>query len=398
MNECLIPDIYRSDHLFLLVGKNPLPNYVAARLLLKMDGVLCLVHSEGPQGTGGVAQRLAAHFPEFWPQLIAVDPLDVMALREEMERYLKRTSSGSIGLNYTGGTKVMAVHSYQAVERFCKEQRREVVFSYLDADTLELTIEPRGGHPAFRCKSVQAVELSILELFDLHGIRLQGQPQTEPLMPDLARALAQMHGTPAGIQAWQDSRKVLQACDGRLWQEVKAELLDVGTTPDVVEHMESALGLRESEPVNLRVTARQAGLKSLRELLLWLDGTWLENWGLACVKALGYPHRARGLVGLTPRRFEIDVAVMRGYQLFALSCGAETRRDRAKLKLLEIYTRARQIGGDEARIGLVCAVDDPRGLEQEIARDWDVVDRVRVFGRQHLPDLQIYLKVWFETV
>ena len=398
MNECLIPDIYRSDHLFLLVGKNPLPNYVAARLLLKMDGVLCLVHSEGPQGTGGVAQRLAAHFPEFWPQLIAVDPLDVMALREEMERYLKRTSSGSIGLNYTGGTKVMAVHSYQAVERFCKEQRREVVFSYLDADTLELTIEPRGGHPAFRCKSVQAVELSILELFDLHGIRLQGQPQTEPLMPDLARALAQMHGTPAGIQAWQDSRKVLQACDGRLWQEVKAELLDVGTTPDVVEHMESALGLRESEPVNLRVTARQAGLKSSRELLLWLDGTWLENWGLACIKALGCPHRARSLTGLTPSRFEIDVAVMRGYQLFALSCSVTTDRTKAKGKLLEVFTRARQIGGDEARMGLVCAVDDPQGLEHEIAREWDAGNRVRVFGRQHLLDLQTYLKAWFETV
>lgn len=31
---------YQSDYLFLLVGTNPLPNYVAAELLLKQDGQL----------------------------------------------------------------------------------------------------------------------------------------------------------------------------------------------------------------------------------------------------------------------------------------------------------------------------------------------------------------------
>jgi len=277
-----------------------------------------------------VAQRLAAQFPEHRPQLIAVNPLDVTALREEVERYLKRTSSGSIGLNYTGGTKVMAVHSYQAVEHLCKGQRREVVFSYLDADTLELTIEPQAGRPAFRRKVVQAVELSIPQLFDLHDIRLLGQPQTEPLLPDLTHALAQMHYDPTGIQAWQSSRIVLQACDGRLWREVKAELLNVGATADVVENLQHALGLSEPEPVNLRAAARQAGLKSPRELSLWLDGVWLEDWGLACIKALGYRHRGRSLTGLTPSRFEIDVAVMRGYQLFALSCSVTTDRTKAK--------------------------------------------------------------------
>jgi len=345
-----------------------------------------------------VAQRLATYFPQCHPQLIPVNLRDTVALRREVERYLERTPPGPVSLNYTGGTKVMAVHTYQAVEEFCKRRGREVVFSYLDADTLEMAIEPQRGRPAFRRKVVQAVTLSIKELFDLHGIRLRGQPQTEPLLPDLARALAQMHGTPAGIQAWQKSRQVLRMCDGRPWQEVKAELVGTGATSDVLGHLERALALKIPEPVNLRDAAREAGLKSPRELSLWLDGMWLEDWALACVKALGYEHRARSLTGRAYRRFEIDVALMRGYQLFALSCGVTSDRRRAKLKFLEIYTRARQIGGDEARVGLVCAVDDPQGLEQEIAHEWDASNRVRVFGRQHLPDLQAYFKTWFETV
>lgn len=389
---------YQTQHLFLLVGKNPLPNYVAARLLLKAGGTLYLVHSAGPQGTGKVAQNLMAHFPQHHPQLIPVDLQNTVALRRQVENYLERTSPGSIGLNYTGGTKVMAVHTYQAVEEFCKRRGRDVVFSYLDADTLEMSIEPQPGQQAFRRGVVQSVELTIKQMFDLHGIRLQGRIQTEPVLPDLARALAQIHGTPDGIKAWQNSRKVLKACDGRPWQGVKAELLDVGATPDVVEHLERALDLKDQKPVNLRDVARRAGLKSSRGLSLWLDGMWLEHWALTCIKALGYERRAQNLIGLTPRRFEIDVAVIRGYQLFALSCGVTTDPHRGKLKLLEIYTRARQIGGDEARVGLVCAVDDPRGLEQEITREWDAGNRVRVFGSRQLPDLQAHLKTWLETV
>jgi len=390
---------YQTKHLFLLMGKNPLPNYVAAHLLLKTGGTLYLVHSEGPQGTGGVAQRLAAHFPQHHPQLIPVNPQDTTDIRRQVERYLERTLPDPVGLNYTGGTKVMAVHTYQAVEEFCQQRGREAVFSYLDADTLEMSIEPQPGQPAsLRCRVVQSVELMIKEVFDLHGIKLQGHIQTEPLLPDLARALAQMYGTPTGIQAWKNIRNVLKACDGRSWQEVKAELLDAGATPDVERHLEQALGLAEPVAVNLRAAARQAGLKSSRDLSLWLEGKWLENWGLACVKGLGYKHRARSLTGLTPSRFEIDVAVMRGYQLFALSCGVTRDRGKAKLKLLEIYTRARQIGGDEARVGLVCAVDDPRRLEKEITHEWDAGNRVRVFGSKHLPDLQNHFQNWFETV
>lgn len=389
---------YQTQHLFLLVGRNPLPNYVAARLLLEAGGTLYLVHSAGPQGTGKVAQNLMAHFPQCHPQLIPVDLQDTAALRRQVENYLEHTPPGSIGLNYTGGTKIMAVHTYQAIEEFCKRRGREAVFSYLDADTLEMSIEPQPGQLAFRRKVVQSVELTIEEVFDLHGIELRGRIQTEPVLPDLTRALAQMHGTSDGIQAWQESRKVLKACAGRSWQDVKADLVHAGTTSDVIGHLEQALALEDPKPVDLRAVARQAGLRGSKGPSLWLDGVWLEHWALACIKELGYKQRAQNLVGLTPSHFQIDVAVMRGYQFFALSCGVTNNPQEAKLKLFEIYIRARQIGGDEACVGLVCTVDDPRHLEQQIIREWDAGSRVRVFGSKQLPNLQSYLKSWFETV
>jgi hypothetical protein len=382
------------------VGKNPLPNYVATKLLLKEKGTLHLVHSRGPQGTGGVAQRLATQLSQYRPQLIPVDPLDTSMLHRTLEEYLKRVPLGSIGLNYTGGTKVMAVHTYQVIGKFCHENRRDSIFSYLDADTLTMAIEPQHGQPAFQRNVAQATEVSIKELLDLHSIQLREQLHTEPVLPDLAYAVAQLYGTNGGVKAWQEARNILQKCANRSWLDVKGDLARVGIISDVVRQLEQELGLSDAVPIDLDKAAKQAGFKKRGDLTFWFEGPWLEHWVLACIRNLGYTQRAQSLKGrgLSSEFFEIDVAVMRGYQLFAMSCGVTTDRGEAKLKLLEVYARAQQMGGDEARIAAVCSVDDPVSLEQEIAHKWDVGKRVRVFGRQHLPDLQTHLAQWFNAM
>lgn len=393
-----IPEQYKADHLFLLIGRNPLPNYVAAKLLLKPGGTLYLVHSQGPQGTGEVAQRLAKHFRHHPLQLVPVFLEDTKALRSKIEEHLKRIGMGTIGLNYTGGTKVMAIHSYRAIEQFCQKRGSKPIYSYLDANSLELVIEPQPTELSWRGQVVQDVEVPLKTLLDIHGIGLKGTLQTEPQHPELSRALAQMHGSSGGIKAWQESRKVLKGGDRRLWEEIKAKILGAGTSLEVVQHLERVLKVTDSQQVNLRRAAKQAGLKSPRELGIWVDGTWLENWALTCVKELGYEHRARSVEGFRPVQFEIDVAVMRGYQLFALSCSVTIDPKKAKQKLLEIYARARQIGGDEVRLGVVCPIEDTDKLKQQIAQAVGTANRVGVFGRRHLPELKKHLKQWFESV
>ncbi|MGQ9828688.1 MAG: hypothetical protein ACUVSW_12580 [Roseiflexus sp.] len=54
-----MPDLsnFQTQNLFLLVGTNLLPNYVTAKLLLKPDGRLYLVHTKE---TDEIADRLIA--------------------------------------------------------------------------------------------------------------------------------------------------------------------------------------------------------------------------------------------------------------------------------------------------------------------------------------------------
>jgi hypothetical protein len=391
---------FQTPALFLLVGKNPLPNYVAARLLLKADGTLYVIHTTGPTGTGHIAQRLARFFPQHRPQLIPVDPFDTTMLHHTVKRYLENAPLGSVGLNYTGGTKVLAVHTYQVVQEFCQQARREPVFSYLDADTLELSVEPWENRPAFRRQAVHSIVVTLEDLFALHDVKLQGRLQQTPVFPDLARALALQHSDERGISAWRAARGILNKADQRSWDALVCALRETAVRPDVLTLLEILLagGSSATTPLSLGQAAHGAGMKSPRELLLWLEGQWLENWALHCIRDLGYLHCARSIIGLTPSRFEIDVAVMRGYQLFALSCSVSDDPRTIKLKLLEIYTRARQMGGDEACVAAVCTVEDSEKLQSEIGREWEVENRVRVFGRKHLPELQNHLAAWFETL
>ncbi|HIE48235.1 TPA: hypothetical protein EYP84_05040 [Candidatus Bipolaricaulota bacterium] len=94
----------------------------------------------------------------------------------------------------------------------------------------------------------------------------------------------------------------------------------------------------------------------------------------------------------------MDVAAILGYQLFAISCiaskqgGGETKKH-----LFEIFVRARQLGGDEARIGLVCCVPNPAALQAEVEETWDAEGKIRVFGQGQLLDLAVWLEDWFRT-
>lgn len=389
---------YRTDVLFLLIGSNPLPNYVAGRLLSRDGGALCLVHSSGPSGSGKVAQRLAAQFPQHKIHLISVDLHDPATIRRAIEKYLEDTPPQTIGLNYTGGNKMMAVHAYVAVAEFCRRRGRPVQFSYLDADGLELMVEEQLGQPAIRRKVALLVNLSLEKLFELHGIGYVGTLQKEPLLPDLAQALASQSHSETGIRAWQEARRILLAAEGRLWAEVQAELERVGVRLEVLEVLAAAFGLNSERPFAQQQAAAKAGFKSPRQFALWLNGAWLEDWTSECIKQLGYQERAHDINCRAPNQMQIDVAVLRGYQLFALSCGVTTNETEAKIKLLEIFTRGRQLGGDEARVALICLANDPEAIQQKLRLDWDAGDRIRVFGRQHLRELSKYLKDWFESV
>jgi len=166
MSENPIPDDLKSDHLFLLVGTNPLPNWVATRLLLRENGQVYFTHS---QESIKVARRLARALlregyrqPEYIP---VEDSSDAHAVYSAIARRVKAIRSSRIGFNYTGGTKVMAVHGYRAVMESLPRGASDPICSHLNARTLEMRIDNQNIEPIPVGLEVQ---LSINEMLELH--------------------------------------------------------------------------------------------------------------------------------------------------------------------------------------------------------------------------------------
>lgn len=398
----------QTDHLLLLVGGNPLPNLIATRLLLKPGGTLHLIHS---RDTAPVALRLQSHLAgEFTVKLPqAVKEAQAHDILAKMRAYVQGLE-GTVGLHYTGGTKAMAVHAYRAMEDVMQDASRPPVFSYLNAASFELCIDPDRHE-----KVLMSVKPKLEELVRLHGCYLQGgAPEREGSMvlQGAARALAQIGRE--GLKEWRgwcENTLREQAHSGRRWKsttELRKMALSLPTLPRLqgaVKALKRELDLPATAtelPLDPSKLAWPFGRQKPECLCRWLDGIWLEQYVLAEIVAIKDEAQIHDWgMGLqtddtkSPFNFEFDVAAMRGYQFFGISC--TTSGSYVKSKLFEAYIRARQLGGDEARMGLLSGSERVRRLESEVIRSWDAEGKIKVFGPQHLPELRKYLKRWFET-
>ncbi|MCL4424055.1 MAG: hypothetical protein M1553_01050 [Firmicutes bacterium] len=427
----------RVENLILLVGSNPVPNAVAAKLLVKNGGTLTLLHSKE---TASIATRL-----EVWLQdeascgdgqpstrlkvrLREVDPASPSSMSRVLLEELEKVGSTSVGLNYTGGTKAMAVHAYRTLENWAKAKGIKPVFTYLDARRLRLMKDPSEWGTSERVDSWyvgQSVKLSYRELFRLHGWTLRRELSTpEPVLPLSAKALAKAYQVKGTGDKWKNwvAKEVQQKCrkdNSERWRsntDLEKTSLTLPTDSelyDVKEKLTQELG-NHGEELNVGWAAKQAGL-SAGELCGWFDGKWLETLAFLALRdneknlslhdvylnVNPYAHDEKPVdAKKQPVDFEIDVVGMRGYQLFAISCSTDSSKRLLKHKLFEAFIRARQLGGDEARVALVCCSDDPERLEREMSRDVDVdleQGTLRVFGRKHLADLPAHLAEWVKS-
>jgi hypothetical protein len=378
---------------------------VAARLLLEPGGRLYLVHSKGPGGTGNVASQLRtflatdrSHLAACEVHLVPVDEYDVVQLRADLEPYLEKAEAQTMGLHYTGGTKFMAVHSHRVVEALCQRRGRDLILSYLHADTLQLSVEPRPGKPGLCRSVVDAVQLELADVFALHGVETINAGRSVPQFPDLAGAVAAFQCSPQAVEIWRDGVRLLLASEGQRWVDLRQVLLGAGLPEPLLDQMARSFLLDGAEPLNLAAIGSRTGLGSQGSVTNWLRWQWLEDWALACVPRLDHVPRAGNIQGRSGgvQPFEIDVAFMRGYQFFAVSCKDTKARGTAKLGLLEAFTRARQMGGEEGRAALVTTYEGAAGLEAEMAADWGAKRRVRVFGCRQLPDLAAHIQNWYD--
>ncbi|HKQ08169.1 MAG TPA: DUF1887 family CARF protein [Blastocatellia bacterium] len=398
------------EHLLLLVGENPLPNAIAGNLLVAPTGKITLLHSTE---TVQAAQKLQGWFSKRGMniELKKIEESNPVSITQGVFERLDKRNASSVGLNYTGGTKAMAVHAYRALEKWAKAKNLSPIFSYLDARTLSLVIDPGDGesHDVQIEYVGRHVIMELRELMKLHGWLLSHPPVTTPVLPQSAKTLADVYADIALADQYKDWKHNHLNPKCRInpyaWNKNENTLrtvrLDFSSAPSAF----TASLLDELNQPNQSIligdVMRVCGFTKAENVCEWLDGKWLEHHILDVLNPLKnklHLHECALNVETKDVQFEVDVIAMRGYQLFAFSCSTDTDskggKQILKKKLFEAYIRARQLGGSEARVALVCAANYPERIEAEMKRDVDQEGRIRVFGRPDLANLNFHIEQW----
>ncbi|QFS51970.1 Card1-like endonuclease domain-containing protein [Nostoc sphaeroides] len=415
---------YKAKHLFLLIGENPLPNYVAAMKLLEDRCIAYLVHtnqtiSQKEQLTRALKNKgFRTH-----PVPLDKDGTDnnksnAYKIYEIVKKYAEKIPSNErIGLHYTGGTNTMAVHAYRAISDL-QPKRTDTVYSYLDARTLEIFIDTSEPEPFHRDIKL---EVSLKNLFNLHKYEFKLDPLPKPILEDAAAEFVRLYQDEKIASTWRDfcHKELVKAKDSQGWWINEERTLSLtGVNQEIIKVLQN-----EKYKHYFAINGNQIKIKksnvieNLNQIYAWLSGCWLEHYVLSQIKDIAEDEKFRHLnIGESQMSFvmkksetseggvfEFDVAFMRSYQLFAISCTTIKNEKECKLKLFEAHTRAKQLGGDEARVALVCCCDDNPTKRQRIDRylksqlEGAVTNpKIAVFIREDLPNLKIKIADWVE--
>lgn len=410
-------DDKKVDHLFILVGSNSLPCALAGLLLAKESGNISLITSKGSYD---IAQRLQTWLEEKFDQRIkiqlkSIEESSPQSIFNGVLEELDRVKADFIGLNYTGGTKIMSVHSYRAIEQWVAKHSKiktiKTSFSYLNPRNLEMVFDPKDPSSGESEKTEfigQSVELKFNDFLNLHGWILEHPLNIQPAYLRSAVCIVKMISQNDEREIWanwldNDFRKQIKESSGEWKNEKELKKQDiqknvVSSLGDFVQHLttNSKSDLEESL---LNSIENFKGFKEFKHLFKWLDGDWLEHYLLGELQKTSFEANLCDLgqdIETKQMKFQLDAIAVCGYQLFAFSCCTDKSKPRLKQKLFEVFIRARQLGGDEARVALVCCSEKPQEIEREARQDVDTEGRIKVFGLQDLPDLANKLKAWIK--
>lgn len=371
---------YNFENLVLLVGTNPLPNYVVGKYFLMNNPDLkkiWLVYSEKQNdfGTREIAERIKdvlykdfSNF-EFCPLENISDARDI---KKNVETNILEKLTNSVHLNYTGGTKTMAVHVYRAIEKYKKISNKS--FSYLDARMFVLTDDEKGIVTEDLRKSI---DISFDNLIKLHGYEKYKEEGNYLSWKDVLHEFEHIiqAGKLRNYFDWKTKiiRKIYYINDNfekrvkKAIENISEGLEDFNKDPlkqDVIcvlNKIPPEYSILDDN-CNLWIPDKNInndGYKSrIRPAIDFLDGKWLENYvykiledGLS--KNISISLNWKLKKEMNGKDFELDIVIINGYQICGISITTSQKEDLCKSKGFEVFHRVNQIGGDEAKAILI---------------------------------------------
>jgi len=396
--------------LVLLVGTNPLPNYVVAKYFIlhnKNLRKIWLVHSEKndvikQEGTADYAENLKnALMRDCEGLTFSLVPLKDVSDAKEIMSSLKDKliidSGSGVHLNYTGGTKAMGIHVYRFIESL---NLKPQAFSYLDGRNFRLFRDNVG---IINEKDLRdEINLSLEDLIKLHGFKKCEETKEAGYNEALLEfkllieqdRLHEFYDRKSGYV-----RTLFENKDKPGSLAEKPSQLDKGLLEQFLPN-ETFYTVISQMPQNLQLFNRDKKFnnelknKDFEKSLKFIDGLWLESYVyeiLSCGltdPSIEIHKNWRVKKESWQSDCELDLLVMRGYQFIGISCTTSDITGLCKSKGFEIFHRSRQMGGEEAKAILITRLKDENRtrLDGDLQLDTGGLAQLLVLGADSLKE------------
>lgn len=399
----------------LLIGTNPLPNYVVARYFIdKIQNIknIILIYSEQTpfqSGTFQYAENIKKLLKEKYQNrelefnLISLSDISLPSrIRSELNDKLinRLKNSLSIHLNYTGGTKTMGIHVYKfLLEKF----QNKTTFSYLDARNFKIVFDDERGRATEDLRD--KIELSLKELLYLHGFERINTADSH--ISDYRDA----------IQIFKDLIKkdrineYFSTYNRDIFTENNKLIVKVKKLEEKLQSYKAEdpfLSIILALPEEYRIFNPDGSFKKppsnemADRVVRFIDGIWLEYYIYDVLKSkfsdlyididLEIKNKKWTNSNL---KFQLDLILIKGYQLTGISCTTSSDRRICKSKGFEIFLRTRQIGGDESKALLITMLSEnvSRDLQEELQIDTGGSENIIVLGQKDLKEENLVRKI-----
>ncbi|MDM8522013.1 hypothetical protein QUF80_01475 [Desulfococcaceae bacterium HSG8] len=317
--------IFDFNHLVLLVGTNPLPNFIVADYFLEHNEnieTIWLIHSEDNNlqaGTNIQADNLSKLLEKKWKGkkykfefLSLSDASHAKRIRddiqEKMIKKLDERKEHRFHLNYTGGTKAMSTHLYWILKKKI-QTRGEKTYSYLDARNFRLVDDDSDDVIVSDLRNEVSIEFE--KLIELHGFECKQRKD------------------PKNVREFEEFKNCIRQ------KNIDRKFPNGWVLEDYV------FGLLEKN-----IKSRLNNKNGLLQNPLIKRPGWRKN-------------------------FELDVLILHGYHLTGISCTLKDNMMECKWKGFEIIHRIRQIGGDESKVILMTKLKsrDTKAVQDELIHE-----------------------------
>ncbi len=373
-------------HLLCLLGTNPLPIWVTCINLKEEFSEGTLIHTE-TEGIGRNAERLQKELEseglKFKLQVIdKADPRKIRDTLSNMIDDLAKSGVEHIELSYTGGTKAMAVYSWETLTNKGKEKGLKVSANYLDSKSHQI-IGNDGLVRVFDARKGCTVDL--YRMMRLHGYDEEKEKQRASKKKrnmgyEFGRCVLKDKESLSFYQTWKSS-----VCENQCDPPAFIENRDFWA--EISSKMSSD----------------------------FFTGHWLGCYALTCLnKAIEnlntngnslpvYSGHMEVKIPGSDKDKELDVLALLGYQLIAISCSTSKDEKTIKLKGFEVLTRARQLGGDEAQAIMLSLLEctKAKNIEDDLKDDIGGAEPpLRVWGMDKLlgEELTDHFEEYIETL